>query len=94
MTPRQEKAKRIAEQIVHTAKVVTEQLIVAYPKKRAFRKIDRTPGKRIAKNRAKIMAPMAAVLGATQVMLIQSQPVPKYPPGSKFPSGGIINEKP
>lgn len=83
------KALALSEVIINSALLMVKNLKIAYPKKRAFRKIDRRPLKRIIRNRAKVALLMTGPMGAMQVAMIASQPVPKFPSGAP----GIVGER-
>lgn len=87
----QEKKDVILQIISNTNRIIAEQIRIAYPPKRAFRKIDRTPGKRIKRNQAKMMLPIIAAIGGFELLKVQSQPIPKSPfPSGKAPGGEAI----
>lgn len=77
-----QKTLALAESIFNTAAAICKQIKTAFPKKRAFRPIDRTPGKRIRKQAAKATIPLTGMMGATQISLILSQPLPKFQMGA------------
>lgn len=82
MSIQAQKAYAIINSIMSTATAVRKFAHVAYPPKRAFRKIDRRPLKRMNKNRARLQMLMALPMGAMQVAMIASQPVRKFPSGA------------
>jgi len=61
---------------------------IAYPKKRAFKKIDRRPIKRRKKHLAIIMMQVTAAMYEVQLMKIAMMPIPY--PEPPFKKGGII----
>lgn len=88
--PHAAKALALSETIINTAVAMVRYLKLVYPKKRIFRKIDRRPLKRIIRNRAKMAMLMTGPMSATQVAMIVSQPVPKFPPGRL--ESGVMSE--
>lgn len=82
MTPKAEKAIAIMNTTLDTAKIVMALSKEAFPKRRLFGKIDRRPLKRIKKKRAMALLMMSIAMGAAQIAVIASQPVPKFPNGS------------
>lgn len=81
MTP--EKTIAIQRTIIDTAAAIAANIKIAYPPKRAFKPIDRTPGKRKRKELAKLMMHTTAAIGRAQVMIIMAQPErkPNFKPG-------------
>jgi hypothetical protein len=86
MNPKTQKAIAIMNTTLNTAKTVMALSKEAFPKRRLFGKIDRRPLKRIKKKRAMAMLMMSVAMGASQIAIIASQPIPK------FPSGSAIND--
>lgn len=89
MNPKSEKAIAIMNTTLDTAKSVMALSKEAFPKRRLFGKIDRRPLKRIKKKRALALLMFSAAMGAAQIAIIASQPIPKFP--SATPK---INTKP
>jgi hypothetical protein len=86
MNPKTEKAIAIMNTTLDTTKVIMSLSREAFPKRRLFGKIDRRPLKRIKKRRAMAMLMFSVAMGASQIAIIASQPVPK------FPRGAVIND--
>lgn len=78
---RKEKLYTIAVTIADMAIAMVRNLKVAYPKKRVFRKIDRSPLKRIKKNQARLGLMMGGQMAAMHVSKIAAQPTGIFPSG-------------
>lgn len=82
MNPILEKKIAIINSTIDMATVILTLSKEAFPKRRLFGKIDRRPLKRIKKKRARIALILAMVMGASQISIISSQPVRKFPSGA------------
>ena len=91
---RTRKQIEIASEIIYAAAKIQNLIDVAFPKKRVFPKIDRTPGKRMKKLQARLNLIMAPSILRANIHMKMAQPIPKFPPGSKSPSGfAIVGEQ-
>ena len=90
MTPEQKTQKQLAvvSAVIDMAVAMTKAAKEAYPRKRIFRPVDRTPGKRYKKNKARLKLISASWLGMAQVHRIISTPVPR----KEWKSGGVVGE--
>lgn len=76
-----QKKLAIASEVIQTAKSMNALAQSAFPKKRAFRKKDRRPLKRLQKKRAEAAFYFGPLFLRNRIAIIASQPFPKYPKG-------------
>lgn len=82
MSFKTEKAIAIMNTTMDTAKTVMALSKEAFPKRRLFGKIDRRPLKRIKRKRARALLMFSVAMGAAQIAILASQPIPKFPGGT------------
>lgn len=83
--PIDEKKEAIRSHVVEIATRIIKLSKIAFPPKRAFRKIDRRPLKRIKRQRAKADMLLLPFMMRVRAHIISATPIPKFPLGS---SGG------
>lgn len=74
-----EKQAAIAMTVLHSAGLITDQLkrIPGNPSKKLFKARDRRRGKKKMRAEAMMKSVIYAALAASQIFIIQSQPIPK-----------------
>lgn len=70
-----EKYKTLARAVQDVAGAIGKTIKEGYPTKRIFRKIDRTPGKRIRKKQAQAVLPIVVFMGLVNIMRLKATPV-------------------
>jgi hypothetical protein len=93
MTPEQhklERAKAIAEEIIHIAEAIAKNTRIAFPPKHLFRKKGKRPLKRLKRQRAMLAMGMLPAMARMRMLTIISQPIPNYVPGGVSSDGPAI----